>query len=318
MPERDPPRRHASPRRARRARWGRGRRCGARAGSGRWSRPSRSPPAPPRPRGRAGAAGGTARRRPCSRVAGRAWDPRRWESRLASSVPSCERRAPAGQRPTPATTAPTSTSAEPAIRSAPSRPSAASPQPHHAPRGDQHDRRLPQRRDDRERRPGQRREHERVGAERREPADDRRAACRRRSAGTGDCGRARRGAATRTVSMTTSVDRADRPQERGVQPRRRLLDGRPVEGGVAGDHDARSGARTRPPRGRRRPARGGATAAGPRGAPTTSSATPSERHGRELLAEDHDADDDREHAARSRGRAGTRPTGRPAGRRRSA
>ena len=64
-----PARSPARPRRARRARWARGRRCGATAGSGRWSRPSRSPAPSAATASSSSRVAGTARPRPCSRIA---------------------------------------------------------------------------------------------------------------------------------------------------------------------------------------------------------------------------------------------------------
>ena len=104
----------------------------------------------------------------------------------------------------------------PANRGRTSRRPVASPESHNAPRRGQQDRRLPQRRDDRERCPAERGQHQPVGGEREEPAGDRPAPV--------ECDRGRREPARADPRPHDRHDpepnRARRPQDRPRRTRR--------------------------------------------------------------------------------------------------
>ena len=151
-------------------------------------------------------------------------------------------------------------------------------------------------------------------AERQQPADDR---PRGRSSGSsGARGRAAGDPRPATHATMSQPDRAHRPQDPGVEPRRRRLDADPVEGRVR----RRS---SRPVRSAKpaaiRSSRAVALPSSRHGrwttsSPPTRSADAEPRRRREPLAEDRRRRRPRRAAAPCRGRAGTRPTGRPAGR----
>ena len=215
-----------------------------------------------------------------------------------------------GQRAIASAAAPTSTSTDPESRNATSRRSAASPSltTPHAEASD--DRRLAERRDDRERRPAQRDEHEAVGAERQQPADD----------GPGQVERlvGRRVRPARDPRADPGdrgqPDAAHRPQDPGVEPGRRQLDADAVERGVARDHRARQerepGGEPVVAGGRRTGA--AATAAGRRAGPRSGARRPARPPAR--AAPRARARRSRPPAAaRTRGPAGRRPRGHPAG-----